>query len=242
MIDNKHLVVNRIVHLLKLINKRDGFTIVEILVALMLMSVIFALVIGVSFDSRKDLQESVNSIERAVRFTTDESSLKNVIGRIHFILDKTPQEYYVEMGPDDSFVLPANDEEIADQTIMSLEEKKKYEKSIDDVNKKFSKIKEFEEENKALPEEIRIIAVGTTINKKLQSTFQSSIYFYPTGEKDGALIILGSSDEVATIEIAPFVTEIRSTYKLIDKEDQKVTLEEKQMKIAEEIFKEWKTD
>ena len=88
------------------LNNNQGFTLIEILVALVLIALILAVSISNPLSSRDDLEKDVNGIERALRFMSDEAALKNAVIRLHFILEGDPQQYAVEYGPSDSFILP----------------------------------------------------------------------------------------------------------------------------------------
>ncbi|RPJ66206.1 MAG: prepilin-type N-terminal cleavage/methylation domain-containing protein, partial [Alphaproteobacteria bacterium] len=93
-----------------LLKNNQGFTLIEILVALVLMALVLGITISSPFSSRDDLDKDVNSIERAIRYMSDEAALKNAVIRFHLLLDTDPQEYAVEYGPSDSFILPPKPE------------------------------------------------------------------------------------------------------------------------------------
>lgn len=187
---------------------------------------------------RKDLDALATNLERSVRYSVDESALRNAIVRIHFILDADPQEYAVEFGPDDSFVLPII--KGGESTGVSLRDREKYVKQIEDLNKNFNLVKEFDEKNKTLEQNINVVAIGTSMNDYLISDFHASIYFYPSGEKDSAIIILGSEEEVMSISIDPFSLEMERTYRsfTVEKYDKELILAQ-QKELAKELFDEW---
>ena len=98
-----------------------GFTIVEILIALSLVGLVFTLVINTSGTQRQDLENSISKIERAVRFATNESILRNSIVRISIDLDASPQTYVIEYGQGADFVLPQS----VDLSDLSISEREK---------------------------------------------------------------------------------------------------------------------
>jgi prepilin-type N-terminal cleavage/methylation domain-containing protein len=220
----------------RLQNNNQGFTLIEILVALVLVVLVMSLAISNPFSSRDDLDKEVNSIERAIRFMSDEAALKNAVIRLHFILNKNPQEYAVEYGPSDSFILPPKPE--YETKVDTKEEEDKKKKELKTINLKFNKIAEFQDRNSELPENIKIIGVGTPQSEKLQTSGEVSIYSYPTGEKDEALVILSSDEDIISIKVDPFSAKIEhQTYPLGSATEKELT--EKQLAKAREIFEKW---
>ena len=231
------LLLNR--KFLTLQNNNQGFTLIEILVALVLIVLVSSLALSHPFSSRNDLDKEVNYLERAVRFMTDEAALKNSVVRLHFMLNKEPQEYAVEYGPSDSFILPPKPEFETKTETKEEEEKKK--KDLKNLNHKFNKITEFQDKNSELPSNIKIIGIATPQSEKLQMTGEVSIYAFPTGEKDEALVIIGSDEDIISIKVNPFSMQITHQVfplgKIVDKE-----LAEKQQEKAREIFEKWQKE
>jgi len=126
------------------------------------------------------------------------------------------------------------------KTFPATKEREKYVKQIEDLNKKFNLVKEFDEKNKQIEDNIAVIAVGTSLSEDLITEFHASIYFYPSGEKDNAIIILGSEEELVSINIDPFTLEIERNYHPLNIEstDKEVILAE-QRELAKELFNEW---
>lgn len=217
---------------------KDGFSLLEILVALFLVVLIFTVVSVGNFTARQHLDETLDNLERTARFGVDEAALRNAIIRLHFFLDKIPQEYALEFGPNDSFILPESYISNTGNLNKTLSEQQDYETQIKKINKQFNRIKEFQDGNKKIHEAVKVIGVGTTLYKELITEFHSSIYIYPTGEKDGAIIILGTEEEMASISIDPFTMDISRTYYELDEYDLE-NINEVQYKKAVEIFKEW---
>ncbi len=219
----------------KSLKGHDGFSLLEVLVALSLMAIIFTLVIKGTSNSRDQIDEALENIERSVRFASDESALRNTVIRVHFFLDKNPAEFAVEYGPSDSFMLPATSEEGAVKSLADLEKSEKEQKKID---QSFSRITEFQEKNSKLPNDIRLVAVGSSVQTSPQTEGQSSIYMFPTGEKDSAIIVVGNNEEIAALVIDGFSGDFQRVYKTIDSTT-KENLNEIQTKMALDLFKEW---
>ncbi|OFZ25665.1 MAG: hypothetical protein A2381_11850 [Bdellovibrionales bacterium RIFOXYB1_FULL_37_110] len=217
----------------------NGFTLLEILVALALISVIVALVVSSTFNSRDNMEEAISNIERAIRFSVGESALRNVITRVQFDLDKDPQELSVEYGPDDSFVLPPSEERIMGVETEGTKESEEFEKRAKKINQSFNKVSEFSEGALKLPGGVSIIAIGTNISLKLITNNFASIYVYPSGEKDGAIVILSSDTEVIGLSISPFKEEFQRTYKEIKMLNESEDIEDIRLNIAKELYEEW---
>ena len=216
-------------------NKR-GFSLIEILVAAFLITIVITGFITIPTTTREDLEQSVSNIERAVRFATDEASLRNAIVRIHLFLDKAPQEYAVEVGPNDSFVLPLSMTE--SNKNLSLAEMELRQKKKDKVDKQFNRLKDFQDKNFEMPETVRIIAVGNSISNELISDLETSIHVYPSGEKDAAIIIFASNQEVISLTIDAFTLDLKREYVTIE-EDSTQELSETQLEIAKDLFEKW---
>jgi hypothetical protein len=170
---------------------------------------------------------------------SDEAALKNAVIRLHFMLDKDPQEYALEYGPSDSFILPPKPEfETKAETKEEEEKKKKDQKNL---NLKFNKISEFQDQNSELPSGIKIIGIATPQSEKLQMTGEVSIYAFPTGEKDEALMIVGSDEDIISIKVNPFSMKVEHQAYPLGKTTEKELLEKQQEK-AREIFEKWKKE
>ena len=188
-----------------------------------------------SFSSREALEEAVNDTERAIRFGMDESALRNVIIRLHFYHDKKPVEYSLEYGPTDNFVLPISlieEQELDD-------DKKERERLSKKFSKDFNKIQEFQENNKELPNNVRLIGVGSKLTKRLIVEFHSSVYLFPTGEKDASIIFFGTDEELAELRLEGFTDDYTIKYHELDENLSDDEKEEKQLEMAQEIFTQW---
>ena len=120
-----------------------------------------------SFNTSADLDEETNNLERAIRFMSDEAALRNSVVRLHFMLDKAPQEYAIEYGPSDSFILPPVNE--FETKTVSIEEEEKAQKLTKEINLKFNKIQEFQESNTEVSENVKILGIGNASSEKFIS-------------------------------------------------------------------------
>lgn len=219
----------------------QGFTLIEILVALVLIAFILGISLNSPFSSRNDLDKDVNSIERAVRFMGDEAALKNTVVRLHLFLDKEPQEYVVEYGPSDNFILPPKSE--FETKTESKEEEEKRKKQTKNLNLKFNRVAEFQEKNYEMASEIKVVGVATPQSEKMVTGGEVSIYAFPTGEKDDALVLVASDEDIIALKINAFTAKIdRESHPLGKNSKGEKDLGEIQRKKAQEIFEKWQNE
>jgi prepilin-type N-terminal cleavage/methylation domain-containing protein len=215
----------------------QGFTLIEILVALVLITLVLSLAISNPFSSRDDLDKEVSSVERALRFMGDEAILRNAVLRLHFILNKDPQEYAVEYGPSDNFILPSKEKE--ESSVESKEEAAKRKKSSKDLNLKFNRVTEFSETNTEISNRVKIIGIANLQSEKVQSTGEVSLYAFPSGEREASLVLIANDDEIISLKTNAFTPKIERQIHKIEAVNEK-DLPEKQRSLAKEIFEEWK--
>jgi prepilin-type N-terminal cleavage/methylation domain-containing protein len=218
------------------IKNEKGFSLIEILVAITLVSLVFAIFAGFSFNTADDLEGAVSDVERAVRFSVDESALRNVIVRTRFYLDGPPQKISVEYGPDDSFVIPLSQVEPPTSSVLDKEDNDKKNKEF---NKKFNRVPEFSEGPREIKETVRIVAIGSSLTGLLFLDGQASIYAYPTGEKDGGIVIISDQKQIVAVTFTPFLLGFDKIRKYIDPETSLDELPEEQEKMAKEMFESW---
>ncbi len=187
-----------------------GFTLVEILVSMSVVALILGLAVVGGNSSRDQLDKVLDDLERGVRFATTESALRNSIVRLNISMSTEPQSYSVEFSSNGALVLPSARPHTE---VKSLEEEESEQSEKQKLDKMFSKVKEFQDKERTIDnEDIKIIGVGISTNEKLINGQSASIYFYPTGEKDGSVIYVANDDEVAQIKISPFLEEINREY------------------------------
>lgn len=212
-------------------HQQSGFTLVEILVALALVSIILFMAAGNSFSTRKNLDEMSNKIERISRFSSDEANLKNQFVRLSIDLGAEEQVLKLEYSDNPALILdPTEDSE-------SIKDKEESDKKKKEFNKSFSNVQDFDPADFELPVGVKFLAIASSLDNKLVKNEIANIFFYPTGEKDSALILLYTDDEIAVIKLFAFTTEIKREY--IRLEDEVAGDPEKIMDLADGIFKEW---
>ncbi|MFP5385225.1 MAG: Tfp pilus assembly protein FimT/FimU [Bacteriovoracia bacterium] len=220
----------------KLINNHQGFSMIEILVALVLAALIFlAVPASDNVQKHRDLQTAVDDLDRSVRFASNEAVLRNTVVRLRISLDKSPVEYTVEYGPAGNLPLP----EMTEKTSLSLEEEKAEADKSAALDRQFTKVEEFEDIKHEISPDVTILGVASTSQKKLVDQGEANIYFYPTGEKDGALIIFSTVEEIAWLEIAPFLSETSTFFEPLNTSSSVAKLEDILQTRMEEVYKQW---
>lgn len=219
----------------KILKNDQGFSLIEILVALVLAALIFLAVPSSEHVQRhRDLQTAVDDLDRSVRFAGNEAVLRNTVVRLRISLDKSPIEYTVEYGPAGNLPLP----EMTEKQSMSLEEEKKETEKRAALDRQFTKVEEFEDIKHEISPDVTVLGLASTSQKKLMKEGEATLYFYPTGEKDGGLIIFSTVEEIAYLEIAPFLSETNSVFEPL-KTNSVAKLEDILQTRMEEVYKEW---
>ncbi len=221
----------------KLFNNHRGFSLIEILVALVLAAMVFlAVPSGDSAQKHRELRTAVDDINRATRFAGNEAVLRNTVVRLRISLDKSPIEYTVEFGPAGNLPLPdmaAN----ATKTNLSLSEAKEEKDRGANLDKQFNKVDEFEEIKHDIHPDVTVIGIASSSQKKLMTSGEANIYFYPTGEKDAALIFFSTIEEFAYLEIEPFLADATEVFQPLKGSVAK--LEDILQTKMDEVFKAW---
>ncbi len=180
----------------KIIKQDSGMSLIEILVAITLVSVVFSLVDFGSQTEREKLEVALDDIERAIRFSRNEAVVSNKIVRLKFDLGKTPISYAVESSENANLLLP----EYVDESRLGLKERENRDEKVKKAEQGFIPIPEFQKNIRELNEDVRIAGIATSLSKDLITDGVASIYFYPTGHQDLALIIFNTYEEFATLE------------------------------------------
>ncbi len=183
------------------------------MVALLLAALVFiAIPSGDSAEKHRQLKTAVDDLDRSVRFASNEAVLRNTVVRLRISLDKEPIEYTVEYGPAGNLPLP----DMPVKASMSLEEEKGAADKRTKLDQQFTKVEEFEDIKHEIHPNVDVTGVGSTSQKKLVTTGEANVYFYPTGEKDGAVIFFATSEEFAYLEVAPFLAETSNFFEALN--------------------------
>ena len=123
--------------------------------------------------------------------------------------------------------------------VISVLDKEENDKKDKEFNKKFNRVPEFSDGPREVPDTVRIVAVGSALTGLLFLDGQTSIYAYPTGEKDGGIVILSNQKEIVAVTFAPFLLGFDKIRKYLDPETSLDDLPEEQDKMAKEMFESW---
>lgn len=214
----------------------QGFSLIEIMVALLLAALVFlAIPSGDSAQKHRELKSAIVNLERSIRFAANESVLRNTVVRIRISLDKAPTEYTVEYGPAGNIPLPDMPESNEN---LSLAEQKALQEKSSLLDRQFTKVEEFEDIKQELHNDVSVLGVANASQKGIKKRGEANIYFYPTGEKDGALIFLSTVEEIAHIEIEPFLSETNAVFNTLDTSSV-AKLEDLLQTKMDEVYREW---
>ncbi len=208
----------------------------EIMVALLLAALVFlAIPSGDSAQKHRNLKSAIDNLDRSVRFAANEAVLRNTVVRLRISLDKSPTEYTVEYGPAGNLPLPEMPKKL--ENLSMAEEKALLDKSSA-LDKQFTKVAEFEDIKQELEQDVAVMGVATTVQDGIKSKGEANIYFYPTGEKDGAIIFLSTVEELAYLKIEPFLSETTNVFEAINTSSV-AKIEDLLQTKMDEIYREW---
>lgn len=213
----------------------QGLSLIEILVALVLIAFATFSVIGNPFNSRQTLEDALTQLDRAVRFANQEALLKNKVVRIKLDMSTEPHSFTVEISQHSQLILP----ESQDTNSFSKDELEVYLKNQAKFNQGFSPVDEFKKNSKEINEDIKIVAIASSYNKKIVSGEPAYIYFYPIGYRDASLIFLASIDEVAEIRVQSVQEETFLQYYPMPAGSTFDNIQQQALNIISPIVKEW---
>jgi prepilin-type N-terminal cleavage/methylation domain-containing protein len=214
--------------------KQSGFSLVEVLVAILLVALVLLAWPTGDNDAHRELVQTIESIDKSLSFAANEAVLRNTVVRLRLSLEKSPVEYTVEYGPAGNLPLP----ELSKDVVKSLAQEKTEKEKLSFLDKQFTKVEEFEDVKVELSDEVTVLGVGSSSQRKLITGGEANIYFFPTGEKDAALIFFATTQEIAWMEVQPFLSYTNKTYQMIDSK-RVAKLEDILQTKMDEVYKEW---
>ena len=214
---------------------QKGFSLIEILVAMTLGALLLYVAVSNPGASDRDgLDKAMDTVEKVVQFSINESILRNRITRTSFDLSGETSKISVEYSHDKEFVLP----EVSAYDGISLgeREKKAKEKLVKKVNSGFKPVGDIDKEKLQIPESVEILGVATSLRPALITDEKTSLYVYPSGERDKALIIFAVFNEIAALMVEPYTGEFKRKYRTVHP---KKELDQEYEQITEELLDEW---
>lgn len=212
-----------------------GMGLIEILVALTIAALLFYVSVSVPGPSdRNDLEQAMDTIEKIINFSINESILRNRITRTHFNLTEEIPQIMVEFNSDHEFVLP--DVKKYDGKSLGILEREAKARLVNKINSKFKQIEELDTGQLKIPSTVRILGIATSSRPSFITDEETALYVYPTGEQDRALIIFASFEQVSALMTEPYTGEVKREYATITTEND---LEKEYEKVVEKIFNNW---
>ena len=191
--------------------------------------------------SRQELEKDIDKIRRSVRFARDEAILRGRIIRLQLDLDNTPQTMKVEFADETDFIIPSF---MADPDSSEDEDEKELEKKKKNFDQAFTTVTEFTEGPLEFSENVVIRVIGSTLMNQVFNDGQISLFFYPSGEKDGGFFLLSTDEEMATVKYGPFTDEIDDEFIIIDDDigDDQEAIESYFFAKGKELFNSWERE
>lgn len=213
----------------------SGFSLLEILIAVALLGLTIGLVVSPGPGEREKLELAIEDISRALRFCRSEAVIRNKIVRLKLLVNDENIQYTVEYSDNANLLLP----EYVDENRLDRKEKEKLKSTKDKVEKGFIPVEEFQDQVREINPDVKLSGVSTTLSRDLIVSGEASIYFYPTGHQDEALVVLSTVEEVVSLEVEAFRDRIYENFFPIGEilpEQYENTLYEK----TKEIYDKWK--
>lgn len=225
------------------LKNQSGLALIEILVSSLLMVILLAaLNIGSGSGDADLLDKELDNIDRAIRYAVNEAILQGSMARVKFHIDKIPNEFSVEIGPKDGFVLP--EFPTAKSAQLSSEDRIARANLLKSVDQEFEPVDGLEESKIKIDDRIRLIGVGKANQGYLINDFNASIYLFPSGEKDDFIVLIGTDSEVGALIIEPYSANTRRSYQTLPEIEGEFTqdkLNELQDQAALDLYEEWRS-
>ena len=184
------------------VSKKAGFSLLEILIALALVTIMFSLVGSYNYTQRQEVEDLLGKLDQSIGTLIDESTVKHRMTRIRIDLDDTPQKVHFEYAQRHDMTIDL--ELLEDKTKLTDSERERLKKKEDDFNNNFSRISDLEGGSLEVSDRVRILGVGLVEQRVFVSSGSPSVYFFPNGEKDPAVIFLATDSEIHYLSISPF--------------------------------------
>lgn len=146
------------------------------------------------------------------------------------------QSFKVEYAPESDFVMSSvmlsGSKEAEILNADELENRRSQ------FHKAFQPVMEFSEEEEKINSAVQVVGVGSGLTNTLQLTgSRGYVFFYPSGEKDAAIFVFATEEEIATLEIEPFTMEFERNFYRI--EGEKGDLLDFSISRAKELYEGW---
>lgn len=196
--------------------------------------------IGVSSISTSDrdvIQASIESLKRSIYLAQDEAVLRNTVTRLIFDKTKENVEFRIEYteNPEIKIVKLGDSSQS-----LSLREEEELQKKQKNFQAEFTPIEEFKKQVGEIEGAVELYDIYTERNLKLSDNNYPSLYFFPMGDREDALIFLLGTKEIAKLEVSSFLDKIEEEF--FSFEDYNINDDESLKRFIKEQIENWKKE
>jgi prepilin-type N-terminal cleavage/methylation domain-containing protein len=227
-----------------------GFSLLEILVAMALVALIFSMVANFNFTSKQASEELIDDLTLAIDSATDEAALRNSNIRINFELSDPKLENKDEVSIEDQtqsilfeYALDSNEllevTERANRSDLTQTQLEKFIENQKSQKSNYARLSSLKNGKINVEYPVKILGIGYPNDNKFISTLSSSIYFYPDGDKDPAIVFITEGQQIHYLVIPQFGLNIKYDSVLIESSSTELDFEElieKARTRAKELF------
>ena len=183
------------------VSKKAGFSLLEILIALALVTIMFSLVGSYNYTQRQEVEDLLGKLDQSIGTLIDESTVKHRMTRIRIDLDETPQKVHFEYAQRHDMTIDL--ELLEDKTKLTDSERERLKKkmTLTIISQESLILKGGSLE---VSDRVRILGVGLVEQRVFVNSGSPSGLFFPNGEKDPAVIFLTTDSEIHYLSISPF--------------------------------------
>ncbi len=208
----------------------QGFSLIEILLALLLVAFMAAFVVFSPNNQRKVLKETVDVFRRSLRYARNEAILNNALVRIRINLEEEPIEYAIEVSTKKNLLLKT----FKAQKDLDLAESKIQQEERQRFDQNFAPVDGLERVHYDFDPEVTFLGFSSLRQKELQRDSEFIIYFYPDGRVEPSLLVISSTQEAVAMSFSHKLRDYYYTYDLVSR-----PLESEQERILTEVYQSW---
>lgn len=202
-----------------------GFSLIEIMFALAIVSVVLALAIPrLQTGMRVELRSSSRKISSTIHYAYNEAITKNRYFRMMFSMDPTrPDSFWLEVSDRPFFVRTVEQEEDLRRRLTYLSEKDR--KLFEQSQAVFERVTEHEKSDVLLPKGVRFRNIFVAHQKEPLDTGTAVLNFFPNGQTEFAFINLEDEEGNAfSIVVSPLTGKTMLRQEWIENEAQALQL------------------
>lgn len=85
-------------------------------------------------------------------------------------------------------------------------------KKLESFDKNFNPIQDFSEKVLEVPDDVFLLGAASNLNPQLATESSLAIYSYPSGERDSAIIMLGTDEEIVAITTQGYTADVKMDF------------------------------